>query len=304
MLDELDKELERRGHRFVRYADDCNIYVRSQRAGERVMASVERFLDQASEAEGQQGEEAVARPSKRKFLGLQLHEREDSQAAHCAASRLPGSRSRVRELTRADARHKPRADRQRAVASISSDGAATSASARPRRCCAPRPVDQATASMPSSGSNGNAGGPALRSCAAAASAGIWRLKPPAAHTALGGSATAPRSPSLLPNAFFANARPSFPRARSMPLNQPNRRVRTRTHGGVGGEEPRGSPLSRFVPNHSCLTLLIYIMHLEPTFKLKNVSNTICKYPNGAAIQVIAVRFAKPILALSQGDFET
>ena len=42
----------------------------------------------------------------------------------------------------------------------------------------------------------------------------------------------------------------------------------------------------------------------PTFKLKNVSNTICKYPNGAAIQVIAVRFAKPILALSQGDFET
>ena len=44
MLDELDKELERRGHRFARYADDCNIYVRSQRAGERVMASIERFL--------------------------------------------------------------------------------------------------------------------------------------------------------------------------------------------------------------------------------------------------------------------
>src|SRR6202790_3328923 len=44
MLDVLDKELEKRGHRFVRYADDCNIYVRSQRAGGRVMAGIERFL--------------------------------------------------------------------------------------------------------------------------------------------------------------------------------------------------------------------------------------------------------------------
>ena len=44
LLDDLDKELERRGHRFVRYADDCNIYVRSQRAGERVLDTIERFL--------------------------------------------------------------------------------------------------------------------------------------------------------------------------------------------------------------------------------------------------------------------
>ena len=48
MLDVLDKELEKRGHRFVRYADDCNIYVRSQRAGERVMAGIERFLESVS----------------------------------------------------------------------------------------------------------------------------------------------------------------------------------------------------------------------------------------------------------------
>ena len=46
MLDDLDKELERRGHRFVRYADDCNIYVRSRRTGERVLASVRRFLSE------------------------------------------------------------------------------------------------------------------------------------------------------------------------------------------------------------------------------------------------------------------
>ena len=67
MLDELDQELERRGHRFVRYADDCNIYVRSRRAGERVMASVTRFLDPAPQAPGQcsqeRGRGAAARAS-------------------------------------------------------------------------------------------------------------------------------------------------------------------------------------------------------------------------------------------------
>ena len=57
LLDELDKELERRGHRFCRYADDCNIYVQTQRAGERVMESVTRFLTRASPAEGQRLEE-------------------------------------------------------------------------------------------------------------------------------------------------------------------------------------------------------------------------------------------------------
>src|SRR6186713_2320379 len=46
VLDELDRELERRGHRFVRYADDCNIYVRSERAGQRVMESISRFIKQ------------------------------------------------------------------------------------------------------------------------------------------------------------------------------------------------------------------------------------------------------------------
>lgn len=46
LLDELDKELEKRGHKFVRYADDCNIYVKTKRAGERVMASVKTFIEE------------------------------------------------------------------------------------------------------------------------------------------------------------------------------------------------------------------------------------------------------------------
>ncbi len=70
MLDELDKELERRGHRFARYADDCNIYVRSQRAGERVMASIERFLVRRLKLRINTQKSAVAPPQRRKFLGF------------------------------------------------------------------------------------------------------------------------------------------------------------------------------------------------------------------------------------------
>jgi RNA-directed DNA polymerase len=69
LLDELDKELERRGHRFVRYADDCNIYVRSQAAGERVLTSVEKFLRERLRLKVNREKSAVARPWKRKFLG-------------------------------------------------------------------------------------------------------------------------------------------------------------------------------------------------------------------------------------------
>ena len=72
MLDDLDKELTRRGHRFCRYADDCNIYVRSQRAGERVMASVSRFLTTKLRLKVNETKSAVARPEERKFLGFSI----------------------------------------------------------------------------------------------------------------------------------------------------------------------------------------------------------------------------------------
>ena len=68
MLDELDRELTRRGHRFVRYADDCNIYVRSERAGQRVMQSVIRFVTKRLKLKVNEQKSAVARPSQRKFL--------------------------------------------------------------------------------------------------------------------------------------------------------------------------------------------------------------------------------------------
>lgn len=72
MLDELDKELEKRGHRFCRYADDCNIYVQSIKAGERVMASVSQFLEEKLHLRVNRLKSAVAHVSERKFLGHRL----------------------------------------------------------------------------------------------------------------------------------------------------------------------------------------------------------------------------------------
>lgn len=72
LLDDLDKELERRGHRFCRYADDCNIYVRTVEAGERVMASVTDFLENKLKLKVNHAKSAVAHVSERKFLGYRL----------------------------------------------------------------------------------------------------------------------------------------------------------------------------------------------------------------------------------------
>ena len=72
LLDDLDKELERRGHRFVRYADDCNVYVQSKAAGERVLASLARFLQQKLKLTVNRDKSAVARPWHRKFLGYSV----------------------------------------------------------------------------------------------------------------------------------------------------------------------------------------------------------------------------------------
>ena len=72
VLDELDQELERRGHRFVRYADDCNIYVKSLWAGRRVMRSVTKFLTKKLKLKVNEKKSAVGRPWKRKFLGFTI----------------------------------------------------------------------------------------------------------------------------------------------------------------------------------------------------------------------------------------
>jgi hypothetical protein len=72
LLDDLDKELERRGHRFCRYADDCNIYVRTQRAGDRVLNSVTRFLEEELRLQVNQEKSAAAPVQERQFLGYRI----------------------------------------------------------------------------------------------------------------------------------------------------------------------------------------------------------------------------------------
>src|ERR1700737_507445 len=99
MLDVLDKELEKRGHRFVRYADDCNIYVRSQRAGERVMESIEHFLAKRLKLKVNKAKSAVAKPSVRKFLGFSFTG-EKIPRRRIAPQAVDRFKASVRQLTR------------------------------------------------------------------------------------------------------------------------------------------------------------------------------------------------------------
>lgn len=104
VLDELDWELERRGHRFARYADDCNIFVRSKTAGERVMASVTRFLENSLRLKVNTRKSAVDRPAKRSFLGFTVSRAGARlKVADKAIDRL---KARVRELTRRTRGHR------------------------------------------------------------------------------------------------------------------------------------------------------------------------------------------------------
>jgi len=99
VLDELDRELERRGHRFVRYADDCNIYVRSEKAGGRVMESLTRFIERRLKLQINVEKSAVARPWHRSFLGFTV--KDDPVFRRCIADKaVTRFKDRVRELTR------------------------------------------------------------------------------------------------------------------------------------------------------------------------------------------------------------
>ncbi|WP_284151387.1 group II intron reverse transcriptase/maturase [Desulfofustis limnaeus] len=97
LLTDLDRELERRGHAFCRYADDCNIYVKSRRSGERVMGSITRFLGEVLQLTVNEGKSAVARPWERKFLGYSMtwHKQPKLRIAPASRQRLA---DRIREV--------------------------------------------------------------------------------------------------------------------------------------------------------------------------------------------------------------
>ena len=100
LLDELDRELGKRGHRFVRYADDVNVYIRSEAAGQRVMASLECFLDRRLRLKVNRAKSAVARPWKRKFLGYSFTAHREAKLK-VSDSSLKRLKMRLREITRA-----------------------------------------------------------------------------------------------------------------------------------------------------------------------------------------------------------
>jgi RNA-directed DNA polymerase len=100
LLDDLDKELEWRGHRFVRYADDCNVYVKSRPAGARVLASLERFLGRRLRLRINRAKSAVARPWNRRFLGYSVttHRQPRLRVAPQSVARL---KAKLRPILRA-----------------------------------------------------------------------------------------------------------------------------------------------------------------------------------------------------------
>jgi RNA-directed DNA polymerase len=100
VLDELDKELEARGHRFCRYADDSNIYVRSMRAGERVMASISRFITKRLKLKVNESKSAVDHPQNRSFLGFSFTGGKSAKRRKIAPKALARFKARVKELTR------------------------------------------------------------------------------------------------------------------------------------------------------------------------------------------------------------
>jgi RNA-directed DNA polymerase len=236
MLDVLDKELEKRGHHFVRYADDCNIYVRSQRAGERVMAGIEKFLAKRLKLKINKAKSAVDKPSVRKFLGFSFTGGREPRR-RIAPQALARFKARVRELTRRTrGQSLTQTVKELSVYLIGWRGYFG-------LCQTPsvlRELDQWTrrrlrAIAWKQWKYGATRFAELRRCGvgrdlaaqtAGSSHGPWRL------------ANSPALTLAMPNRFFASLGLASV-ADCNSLNPPNRRIRTRMSGGVGGVQPRG-----------------------------------------------------------------
>ena len=100
MLDDLDKELEQRGHKFVRYANDCNIYVKTERAGKRVMRSMRQFLEKKLKLAVNLAKSKVERAQWVKFLGFIFYKRKGEVLIRVTSKTLARCRERIRRLTK------------------------------------------------------------------------------------------------------------------------------------------------------------------------------------------------------------
>jgi RNA-directed DNA polymerase len=234
MLDVLDKELEKRGHHFVRYADDCNIYVRSRRAGERVMAGIEQFLAKRLKLKVNKAKSAVARPCVRKFLGFSFT-RGNGPRRRIAPQALTRFKVRVRWLTRRMCGQSlAQIIRELSIYLIGWRGyfgfcqtpsvlrALDEWTRRRLRAIAWKQWKRGSTRFAELRRRGV--GRDLAAQTAGNPHGPWRL------------ANSPALTIALPNSFFGSLGLASVAA-SQSLNPPNRRIRTRTYGGVGGAEP-------------------------------------------------------------------
>ena len=242
VLDQLDRELERRGHRFVRYADDCNIYVRSERAGQRVMKSITHFITRELKLKVNEAKSAVARPQERKFVGSASPKvQRSSVLSH------PRSLERFKQRFGEMARQAKGASMKTIMAELASymrGWRAITASARPLMCCNPSPVGRGRGGLRAAlwrqwktprrrRAELLARGVPERLASNTASCGYgpWRVIRTRALTI-----------GLSTKRFLPMARNCAPWSRSDGPTSRTAMVRTRMPGGVGGAEPRGSPL--------------------------------------------------------------
>ena len=241
VLDDLDKELARRGHRFCRYADDCNIYVRSRRAGERVMASVSRFLTHKLRLKVNEAKSAVARPEERKFLGFSISN--DGGERRIAPKALDKFKTQIRDMTR----------RTRGISlpqlieeltPYLIGWRATSASARPHGCSPTWKRGFAEDYARIFGGSGRTGTTASTNCAVAAYRSSMQRSPPVRRRGFGACPDTRRSnrPCATTTSTLSVFSDSMSLSRLNPVEPPW--YVTRMPGGVGGVAPRGVPLSR------------------------------------------------------------
>ena len=197
VLDEFDRELERRGLRFARYADDSNIYVRSRRAGERVMDKHYAIHHDEAQAQGERAEECGGAAVGTEVSGLQLHERRHTKAADRAESGGPvqGAGSGT---DAPDARCEHRTDGRRTGPVSDGAGSATSGSVKRLRCCKVLRSGSGAGCGLRSGSSGSGGRCGSPNCANGVWAKISPLKRRAALMVRGGWRTARHSASRCP----------------------------------------------------------------------------------------------------------
>jgi len=99
MLNDLDKELEKRGHKFCWYADDCNIYVKSRKAGTRVMESISRFIEKKLKLKINMNKSAVDRPWKRKFLGFSFYNKKEGTGIRVHEKSIKMLKDKIKKIT-------------------------------------------------------------------------------------------------------------------------------------------------------------------------------------------------------------